>query len=327
MELRPALDEDVPAIVALLKRSLGEGLMPKSEHYWQWKHTLNPFGRSPVLVAEEDGLLVGVRAFMRWQWTDGRRKYKALRAVDTATDPGHQGKGIFKKLTLQLIHSCEQDGSDFIFNTPNEKSKPGYIKMGWEEAGKLPLNLKFPNAIKSAFNIVTGNNNVKDYQDGSLSQVLGHPGLEDLLRVTINEKEKIHTDYSPAYLTWRYLHVPVATYHACILERNKMLDAILIYRIKSSRIGRELRITDIFARSSKDAAALWPLLEECVKKHEADYITCSGLNKHLPVFSSSFLFRKMIQGPMVTVRKVNSEIHHLKTFNQWSPSLGDLELF
>lgn len=68
MILRKATPSDVPAIVSLLKLSLGEGLIPKSETYWNWKHKENPFGASEILLADEEGQLIGVRAFMRWNW-------------------------------------------------------------------------------------------------------------------------------------------------------------------------------------------------------------------------------------------------------------------
>ena len=69
----------------------------------------------------------------------GDKVYRCLRAVDTATHPEHQGKGIFKKLTLQLIDEAAKQGYDFIFNTPNAQSTPGYLKMGWKRWGKVPL--------------------------------------------------------------------------------------------------------------------------------------------------------------------------------------------
>jgi N-acetylglutamate synthase-like GNAT family acetyltransferase len=50
MEIRPAHENDIPAIVELLKLSLGESLMPKSEAFWRWKHIDNPFGKSPVIL-------------------------------------------------------------------------------------------------------------------------------------------------------------------------------------------------------------------------------------------------------------------------------------
>src|SRR5688572_13844447 len=100
MQIREATELDIPIIVDLLKLSLGESLMPKSEAYWRWKHVENPFGASPVLLCFEDDMLIGVRAFMRWQWFHNGKIQTAVRAVDTATHPAHQGKGIFKKLTL-----------------------------------------------------------------------------------------------------------------------------------------------------------------------------------------------------------------------------------
>src|SRR5688572_3667570 len=139
MLIREATEADIPAIVELLKISLGESLMPKSEAFWKWKHIDNPFGKSPVLVAEENGQLIGVRAFMQWEWQYQNKIYKAVRAVDTATHPQHQGKGIFKKLTLELVEQCKAKGVDFIFNTPNKSSKPGYLSMGWMSNGKLKI--------------------------------------------------------------------------------------------------------------------------------------------------------------------------------------------
>ena len=114
MTIRTATDHDTAAIVALLKLSLGDVSTTKSATYWRWKHVENPFGKSHVLLAEEDGKLVGIRAFMQWRWTDGQREYTALRAVDTATHPDYQGRGIFKKLTLELIERRRAAGDDFM---------------------------------------------------------------------------------------------------------------------------------------------------------------------------------------------------------------------
>ena len=127
MEVREATEEDIPAIVNLLKQSLGESLMPKSEKYWRWKHLENPFGKSPVLLCWEGKTLIGVRAFLRWEWALQGKVIRAVRAVDTATHPDYQGKGIFKKLTLSLVDTCTKAGDKFVFNTPNKQSKPGYL--------------------------------------------------------------------------------------------------------------------------------------------------------------------------------------------------------
>ena len=147
MTIRAAEDSDIPSIVALLKLSLGESLMPKSEVFWRWKHIENPFGKSPVLLAFDEDKLIGVRAFMRWEWSASGKIIKAVRAVDTATHPDFHGMGIFSKLTAHLVDQCRDSGVDVIFNTPNKKSLPGYLKMGWYRVGRLPVQLNLTGRL------------------------------------------------------------------------------------------------------------------------------------------------------------------------------------
>jgi len=40
-------------MIELLKKKPGEGLIPKSEALWTWKHEENPFGASFVLLAKK----------------------------------------------------------------------------------------------------------------------------------------------------------------------------------------------------------------------------------------------------------------------------------
>ena len=77
---------------------------------------------------------------------------RAVRAVDTATHPDHQGKGIFTKLTLGAIPDLRDDGVDAIFNTPNDKSRPGYLKMGWSQVGRVPVGVRVasPRSLRRA---------------------------------------------------------------------------------------------------------------------------------------------------------------------------------
>ena len=148
MQIREADHSDIPRILKVLKASLGESSSKKTEEVWRYKHIENPFGESLVLVAEEKDEIIGVRAFMRWQWQKGGQIYSAFRAVDTATHPDHQGKGIFKKLTLKALEIGKERGDHFVFNTPNTQSKPGYLKMGWKEVDKLKIHLRPLNLLQ-----------------------------------------------------------------------------------------------------------------------------------------------------------------------------------
>ena len=114
MEIREADKDDISGILKVLKASLGETSSKKTERVWNYKHVDNPFGKSLVLLAEENNQIIGVRAFMRWKWQQGKDIYSALRAVDTATHPDHQGKGVFKKLTLKAL-KLRGEGGIFCF--------------------------------------------------------------------------------------------------------------------------------------------------------------------------------------------------------------------
>ncbi len=327
MEIREADESDIPSIVDLLKSSLGEGLMPKSERYWRWKHLDNPFGRSPVLLCWEDGKLIGVRAFMRWEWKSNSKVYRALRAVDTATHPEYQGKGIFKKLTLSLVDNCGKNGDHFIFNTPNQQSRPGYLKMGWVEAGRLPITVSPTKPFSMFYNYLL-HKPKKDNQDPAFGNILEHTGLESLLNQHCQQAKTIITSVSPDYLKWRYLTVPVASYVAMGDEQGKKLTSLIIGRIKQTRFGKELRITDCFFSTDIDEERMRSKFQKWRESMEVDYVTLSGTLGRNTLKLFSILNFKASVGPTVTIRSLQlTNLDSFSNFKDWTPSIGDLELF
>jgi GNAT superfamily N-acetyltransferase len=316
MNVRAATREDVGNIVELLKISLGESLMPKTKEYWLWKHEYNPFGASPVLVAEDAGALIGVRAFMRWEWTDGKNVYKAIRAVDTATHPEHQGKGIFKKLTLQLLEQCKQNGVHFVFNTPNTQSRPGYLKMGWRDAGRLPVRIWFNNPLLALFGGYSG-------ALQPANELFSKINIEALISSHKHRnKNRLQTNYNAAYLQWRYSSVPVAQYYALSSEMGTGNNELLICRLKKAKFGTELRVTDYFGNAPSVSQPMLTLLKAAAVEARAMYATFSGVNEEMRTGI------KINRGPIVTVRDLQFEsFSELSGFKYWQPSFGDLELF
>src|SRR5437867_2251138 len=90
-------------------------------------------------VAVSDDRIVGFRTFIRWRFRVDDDVVDAVRAVDTATDPAHQGRGIFSRLTLGALDELRGENVGFVFNTPNDQSRPGYLKMGWRIVGRVPI--------------------------------------------------------------------------------------------------------------------------------------------------------------------------------------------
>ena len=147
-EVRRFEDADWPAVLDLMRLSLGWRDGDPNEALFPWKHRDNPFGPSPAWVAVERDQVIGFRTFMRWEFEDAGRVVRAVRAVDTATHPQHQGRGIFKRLTLHAVDELRDEGVEFVFNTPNDQSRPGYLKMGWQVVGRLPVVFR-PRSLAS----------------------------------------------------------------------------------------------------------------------------------------------------------------------------------
>src|SRR4029453_2889830 len=148
--IRPFAAEDETGVLELLHEALGGGPAGmRPPEFFRWKHRSSPFGPSLLLVAEADGKLVGLRAFMRWRFVAGPAVLEAVRAVDTATHPDFQGMGIFSRLTRAALDDLEGT-ADLVFNTPNGKSGPGYLKMGWREVGKMPVPIPARHPLRVA---------------------------------------------------------------------------------------------------------------------------------------------------------------------------------
>lgn len=140
--VRPFVPEDEPRVLDLLDRTVGPptGLAWTAE-FFRWKHLESPFGPSFMMVAERGDSIIGLRAFLRWEFEASGRRHRAVRAVDTATDPAFQGRGVFRRLTLEALDALTPD-TDFVFNTPNEISLAGYLRMGWHLVSRLPIYVR-----------------------------------------------------------------------------------------------------------------------------------------------------------------------------------------
>lgn len=254
VHIRRARPEETPAIVDLIRASMPDDTVDWTPELWRWKHEANPFGVSPVLVAEADGQLVGLRAFMRWTWQCGAQTADAVRAVDTATHPDFRGRGIFKRLTLQLRDEMEAEGVDFVFNTPNAQSRPGYLKMGWQYTGRptIWLRLVRPSVLMRALREGQPIGGVEGppppIEAEPAADVLRRPAVEELVEIAGQAAQdggsnRYRTACTLDYLRWRYADIPALDYRAVAAGRGAN-GAVLLVRTRQRGLLRELRICD-----------------------------------------------------------------------------------
>lgn len=328
LHIRPATEGDLPAILSLMAASLGVGTLDRSEAVWRWKHLNNPFGRSPVLVALDCERIVGLRAFMRWTWTAGGREVPAVRAVDTATHPDYQGRGIFKKLTLQLLSDLERDETArFVFNTPNSKSKPGYLKMGWREVARFPVAIR-PRPWRM-LRAVRGGGGLKPTLQASDTPGLSAERLAGALERVPSPADRLHTRRTLDYLRWRYADVPGLDY-AIDAETIGEAGAVVVSRLNTMRGMTELRVCEYLHTPDAEGRKLARrLLRDRLRRQPHDFASMMpSLVGTGPNIHRGFVTVPR-SGLTLTARPIGQALPSPDPLrpDSWTLSTGDVELF
>lgn len=212
-------ENELVQIVELIRSNLDPEF---TVEFFKWKHLQNPFGKSYGLVAWSGDKIIGLRVFMFWEFIQPNRKVlRSIRPVDTVVDSNYRGRGLFKKLTLQGLENCKGQ-YDFIFNTPNNNSLPGYLKMGWEKSGSC-----------------------SNFRIGVINPFQTQPHLTDTdLDLSLNSVEHsktLETNKTTKYLKWRYVDpkYKMFTFDQGVvvfsLTKIKGIKAFIIYELLGNK--------------------------------------------------------------------------------------------
>ena len=320
LEYRRATDDDRDAILDLLRVSLGREVDDRYKALFSWKHLENAFGPSPAWIACDGDRIAGFRTLMRWEFLDGDRVVRAVRAVDTATHPEYQGRGIFTRLTLHAIDELMTEGVEFVFNTPNDQSRPGYLKMGWQVVGQLPTVVR-PTRWHRVARIAKARVPAERWSTpsaagSSVPEVLADADGISTLLARRAPSRGLATRLSPEFLHWRF-GTPLLGYRA-IPAPGGVGDGLAIFRIRQRGSAREAALVSLLtpAGGRRTAAAL---VRAVARTADADYVLALGGGLRWP----GGLTRLPRVGPIFTCRTVAaSEIPA-----RWDLTLGDIELF
>jgi len=211
--VRRATAADRGAVTDLLRISLGKEDDPHYEAFLDWKHQQNPFGVSPAWVALDGSRVVGYRTLLRWRFISADGKpVSAVRAVDTATDPEYRGRGLFRLLTLGAVADLTREGDAFVFNTPNDSSRPGYLSMGWSPVRRLPVGVlpSGPGSLARMLRSRTASLLWSEVTDVGMdaSEALAHDAICDGL-LAHAPAAGLRTDRTREYLRWRTSFEPL----------------------------------------------------------------------------------------------------------------------
>lgn len=327
LSIRRETEADRPAVLELLGTGLGwDTTDPRIARFLHWKHRENPFGPTPGWVAHDGARLVGVRLFLRWRFLVDGRACSAVRAVDTATHPESRGKGVFTELTLHALDELQAEGVSFVFNTPNDQSRPGYLKMGWSVVGRLPLAAR-PRNLASPWRMLRARVAPPASRWG-VATTVGEAARDVLSDETlpaallepapfVRETGWVTTDRDGAYLRWRY-GLDLLGYRAFVHPRGPS-EGLVVFRLRTRGSVEEATICEVLVPGA-DAGARRELLRTCAREIRADYVTV--LDHHSTRAGFLPLPR---QGPVLTWRGLDGG--SMPALRSWHLGMGDVELF
>jgi GNAT superfamily N-acetyltransferase len=315
--IRRATDADLPRVLRLLEASLGWVPDEMHKRFFVWKHHESPAGVSPAWVAFDrarDDEVVGFRTFMRWEFEWDGRVIRAVRAVDTATHPDYQGQGIFSRLTLAALDALREEGVAFVFNTPNERSLPGYLKMGWRIVGRLPphLRLRSPAALLRTVRARTPADKWSQPARFGIApaEAFGDRATVHALLAEMAPSNGLHTQRTPDFLAWRYGFEPLQ--YRVVTARDDLRDGAAVLRVRRRGRATEAAICDVLVPAGTRSSSV---VRRALQESGADYALRLG----------SGIVRVPGQGPLLVCRPLAGPTPPAQ--ERWDLTLGDIELF
>lgn len=319
LTIRRALPADRPQIITLLAASLGREADPRFEELYAWKHEDNAFGVSPSWVACDGEKIAGFRALMRWEFTRGDELVRCVRAVDTATHPDYQGQGIFTRLTLNGIDELSEEACAFLFNTPNQQSRPGYLKMGWRVVGQPRVFFR-PRSATAALKMIRSRTPAERWSAHSnlgipAAEILSDNSAVQALLDSLPRVEALRTRHTATSMAWRFGSSLLS--YRIVTGASGIEDGIAVVRVRQRGDAREAALCEVIAPND-NAKARKALVKAVTKQVDADYVLRLGAHRDglLPLPK---------QGPILTWRGVTDA--EMPALNQWLLTLGDIELF
>lgn len=273
---------------------------------------------------------------------------RAARAVDTATHPDCQRRGIFSRLTQQAIADLSADGTRLIYNTPNAKSLPGYLKMGWQMVDKRPIYLLPLRPLRMAWRRIRGSTQDVDASPGAVfdervimpwAEFAERHGAEAFTLAESWERRRrrvgLRTERSEAYYSWRYARHPHTAYSVCPLwERGKADTSLAGFAVVRAnlRFGWQEAVLCEMVLAEPSPGLGRRLLREVARHTRGDYVAAHfapGTVEWGSLRRSGFVAAPR-QGMTFTVRPL-SELPELPVDPRapaaWDTALGDLEVF
>lgn len=212
-----------------------------SGSYLRWQYYENPSGAAKVWVARKSGRIVAsYAAIPHWVYADGRVAV-GWRVQNVVTLPEHRGQGLYHRLAAVAAEELSKGDFPLNFAFPNERSRHGFIRIGWKAAFRVPLRTKVISGLPLSTNF-----------SGIVTVLTQFDADAERIWDSHRRGLRFAVERSSAYLNWRYFSNPKSEYSSFRLETDKTV-AILILKSYTREDGTRCSHLCDFFQSAPDS--------------------------------------------------------------------------
>ncbi|MCD6066803.1 MAG: hypothetical protein K0S33_1629 [Bacteroidetes bacterium] len=107
-----------------------------------WQYAQNPVGNAIGFDAMYEGKMVAHYVALPVEYLYKGTVLKGILPLNVATDPAHQGKGLFTKLAMKTFDHAQELGYHFVIGVANQNTTNGYAtRMGFNMLGPLDVKI------------------------------------------------------------------------------------------------------------------------------------------------------------------------------------------
>jgi len=269
--VRPFRRDDRPGVRRVLEATYGSEAPPAEGYHW-WSFGC-PDATSGFMVAETNDAIVGVQPMNILPYHDGCKHFKGGLLTGVAVHPEFRRRGIFSA----LVKACEKEAwrqdAAFVNTMPNERSRPGFLKLGYTDLGQRYLLARPVQSAQAGARIVPGLGWLIGAAAGGIQKALKPTSVEEGLSVRVAERPSpevpklalqhaaifpgLRMGRSAEWWHWRFLESPTRRYH--ILEARTdqgALAGVGVYTIASRGWHKITYLVDLVVSTEQALQAI-----------------------------------------------------------------------
>ena len=210
--------EHFPFLIRLGSSYYPAGHPALTEEYITWFYLSNPAGAATLIVAEEDGLWIGLIVLIPVILECSGKMLKGCFAVNVLTHPEHRTKNLFSKMIRCAKDELEKKGI-WLLGHPNASAMPGWKRQKMDFRDPLYLYLaKFRLPFSS----------IHASRATHLNELSMIPAT---FWEKLSARPDVHIKYSPEFIAWRFLEAPHKNYTVSCVRKSEEFIGLRITRI------------------------------------------------------------------------------------------------